>query len=1279
MTPLSIEIEGIRSFTAQRTIDFGGLKLFAIVGDTGSGKSSILEAMIYALFNGTTWDGKTVKELMSTNATRMRVCFRFELAGRIYTITRITPRFGAASHLLECDGQTDERRDGDRAIATRLKELLGVDREQFIKTVVLPQGEFAALLTLDPAKRATLLADVLGLGVIDVMVKSLENIRGRASALSASLKGRRGAFARDPAGALQAAIDIVDQITRDESALRHGLDNVGVKSLALRNISERARRRATLAAAIATIAPDVAAVRKLRDVDGKIQKEINKNGAERTRARARLAAVVEALGRAKTEGADSTAIAELQRKLDRLTTNFAEHAREMSELKATRADIDAVEKAIAGHLVTSASTWTAVERASLKESSSRKDAEAATSALQKAESARDALSLSKASLKDAERSSTAAASSFGAATAKAAHAKRAAKKSLLSEDAAKRDADIATKRLSAAERSWNALSSSSASFAEAAKMLAAAKKGLAANKADELRTSRMAYGARLGETAAKQDAEKATRVWQGAEKAWSVLLAARAAFTEAATSATNAESSLAAATIDQTRAKRADDEAERALCRAREALIVGERRNAAAHAAHGLDCGDACPICLRVLPADFKPPIAGGLDVPQKEFKKAESRRREAANVLSRDQARVDFARENVKKTRVEIERRRLAYDGAKADAIAAGIDPATASDASIAQIGERARAAEARREAATKAYVEAESNHSGLRAQVGAALGQLENAQAGVTRWRCKLDEAMADAKAAGIEPSAKSDASVVIIRKLARAAEANRAAAADARVLAERTLSTMEAQLLAAKKNLGDAQASLERWRLALGEATATARAVGIGPRAKADDVITATRARKTASESNLGAASDARMKAERNHSAAEAQLREARTQLTQTQAQEARKLKSLTERKRDITALRTQIPRTYLPDVSTLSKTVLARAATLLEAAARAAQAQATEHTAALQADRAAGAQAQVLDQRIRIDVERPLTECRRRLQNASIALATAGYAVVKEVEDSKESLPRAVAWSEALLSASAVAAASLAKKEAEDTRAASDAEAGIAEVLGRYGVASAEQLRAKREEALSVLGGANRTRDVATRALAEATTLDGQLAAVEPFARALDSLHRHLGDAKFKKFATNRKQDKLLGVATSIFRRMTGDRYGFGVDLRIVDRSASQARSPETLSGGEKFLASLALALALVEVARRSGRHFDALFLDEGFGSLDPQALDEALSELERQAESGRMIGVITHVPSVVEYIDDVLHVVRTAAGSAVNRVHTNEIETAAFVGATSRAG
>ncbi|HWN66388.1 MAG TPA: SbcC/MukB-like Walker B domain-containing protein, partial [Haliangium sp.] len=90
--------------------------------------------------------------------------------------------------------------------------------------------------------------------------------------------------------------------------------------------------------------------------------------------------------------------------------------------------------------------------------------------------------------------------------------------------------------------------------------------------------------------------------------------------------------------------------------------------------------------------------------------------------------------------------------------------------------------------------------------------------------------------------------------------------------------------------------------------------------------------------------------------------------------------------------------------------------------------------------------------------------------------------------------------------------------------------------------------------------------------------------------------------------------------------------------------------------ETLSGGETFLAALALALALVELAGRAGGRLEALFLDEGFGSLDADALDLAIEALVGQARQGRLVAVISHLRAVAESIDNVLYVESTPEGS-----------------------
>lgn len=102
---------------------------------------------------------------------------------------------------------------------------------------------------------------------------------------------------------------------------------------------------------------------------------------------------------------------------------------------------------------------------------------------------------------------------------------------------------------------------------------------------------------------------------------------------------------------------------------------------------------------------------------------------------------------------------------------------------------------------------------------------------------------------------------------------------------------------------------------------------------------------------------------------------------------------------------------------------------------------------------------------------------------------------------------------------------------------------------------------------------------------------------------------------------------------------------------GLEVDIYDDMAGQYRSARTLSGGESFIASLSLALALSEVVQEhhGGVHIDALFVDEGFGSLDQNALDHALQALQN-IKGGRMVGIISHVSELEERLPNQLHVI-----------------------------
>ncbi|WP_034633669.1 SbcC/MukB-like Walker B domain-containing protein, partial [Cellulomonas cellasea] len=110
---------------------------------------------------------------------------------------------------------------------------------------------------------------------------------------------------------------------------------------------------------------------------------------------------------------------------------------------------------------------------------------------------------------------------------------------------------------------------------------------------------------------------------------------------------------------------------------------------------------------------------------------------------------------------------------------------------------------------------------------------------------------------------------------------------------------------------------------------------------------------------------------------------------------------------------------------------------------------------------------------------------------------------------------------------------------------------------------------------------------------------------------------------------------------------------------GLSMRVVDHSTGIERDPRTLSGGETFYVSLCLALGMADVvtAEAGGMDLGTLFVDEGFGSLDPHTLDVVLAELGRLRAGGRVIGVVSHVETLKQSIADRIEVRHLPDGSS----------------------
>ncbi len=225
---------------------------------------------------------------------------------------------------------------------------------------------------------------------------------------------------------------------------------------------------------------------------------------------------------------------------------------------------------------------------------------------------------------------------------------------------------------------------------------------------------------------------------------------------------------------------------------------------------------------------------------------------------------------------------------------------------------------------------------------------------------------------------------------------------------------------------------------------------------------------------------------------------------------------------------------------------------------------------------------------------------------------------------------------------------------------------DAEAGAADTPVAEFPSSPEEVLsdalAARDAAEHDARSAVRDRDAFAAVKDHVLDLRALLGQADRLERALSDLDKALKPGAFLKWLTLRRSRSLLVHASRALGEISGDKYAFAepedddAQWSVLDRHSGQPRAPASLSGGEQFIASLALALGMVEMMAHSGGRLESFFLDEGFGALDRQNLDAAVEALGAVANSGRMVGVISHLRAVAEQIDHVLEVERTAAGS-----------------------
>ncbi len=156
----------------------------------------------------------------------------------------------------------------------------------------------------------------------------------------------------------------------------------------------------------------------------------------------------------------------------------------------------------------------------------------------------------------------------------------------------------------------------------------------------------------------------------------------------------------------------------------------------------------------------------------------------------------------------------------------------------------------------------------------------------------------------------------------------------------------------------------------------------------------------------------------------------------------------------------------------------------------------------------------------------------------------------------------------------------------------------------------------------------------------------------------------SFDRYVMGAVFREILemANRRMDTMSGGRYQLIHRSGADRRNAraGLEIQVLDLSTGQMRGSESLSGGEGFFTSLALALGLADVVqnRTGGRNLEALFIDEGFGSLSGGVLDKALDVLSQLSEGRRLVGIISHVEQLEESIPQKIRVTSGEKGSSL---------------------
>ncbi len=1163
MRPVLLEMAGFGSFREPTTVDFTGAEYFALVGPTGSGKSTVIDAITFALYGSVPrWDNaRTVALALAPTVARGTVRFVFDVTGRAggterYVVARelrraasggVSVRTARLERLRDPAGtgavaeETEPVADGAPATTKAVEALVGLPFGDFTTCVVLPQGEFAEFLHTEPRKRQETLVRLLGLGVYDVIAKEANadarSQEQRAQVLTEQLAG----YADDTQAAERAAAERITALAGVRARVDVATPALTVAAAELVEAEQTVGRLSAERSRLSGLNPPAG---------------LDALATRRASSAAALTAARDTLGAAE---ADDTAAREAVRAapargpLEQARRHHAERASVAAELPGAR-------------------ERQAKARAS--EATAGSDAAKARAAVDQARTTRESAA---AALTEARDGGSRLAAERDALRAVVAPAGLDALEGRRARAVAARDR--ASDTLAVAERA----------DADARSALSGAPD--------------------------RAPLEQARRDHWALVDAHAVHRTAREAADEARVAAAAASAGVeqAGAHVEHARALRA----------------AGRRADLAAALRPDLVEGAECPVCAQ--PVAVLPP-------PLPEGDLAAANRALATAEAALDQARRAEAAATAEHARASAAQQTATDTVERLTAALAAVTLPTGGPAAAAATGAGGRGS-----AGSAALpVITDSGRSPAAMAAPGAQPMITGVGGSGTR---------------GVPSAAVIEAALAHLDELAAAGRAADEAVRLAR--AERDTATAEVEAVRAAATA--AATALRAARDPL---------VGLGAPAVDDEdpvagwstLVVWAGGEADAREAALPAARTRYAEAQDAHGAAEQALRSA------DEVAERR-------RREETAAARAEQEATGL--VEQLERRDRELAAALREAPAddeaAAALAQIDELEEAV---RVADAALRTARAAVRV-AEDVATAVEREVAAAWAELRAARDPVVALHAPALRDDDVVAAWAELVSWAQAAAAARAAEvHEAEQKRAAAAARRGdvarrILDDLAAHdipldvpppirdgatsGPAAAEVEVASGAAAMAVATALERARGaharvVERRATAARLTADRDAAVeAQQVAKMLGHLLRSDG---FPRWLVASALDALVADASVSLAELSGGQFELtheNGEFLVIDHTDADARRPvKTLSGGETFQASLALALALsaqmAGLAAHGAARLESIFLDEGFGTLDEANLETVAGTLENLASHGdRVVGVITHVPALAERV------------------------------------